>query len=222
MTHVFTLQKTHSNSFYTATEELLHALTHGLGIVLSIVGLAVLVAYASLNGDVWHVVSSSIYGATLILMYSASTLYHGISHARFKTILQQLDHAAIYLLIAGTYTPFLLVNLRHDWGWTLFGIIWVVAIVGVVFELTGYKPFKKISLGLYLTMGWMIVFAINPMLEHVSSGGLMLLLGGGLAYSFGAIFYVKKSIPYHHVIWHLFVLLGSILHYFSILFFVIP
>ena len=216
------MQKTPSTSFYSATEELFHTLSHGLGIVLSIVGLAVLVVYANLNGDIWHIVSSSIYGATLILMYSASTLYHGITNARIKSILQQLDHAAIYLLIAGTYTPFLLVNLRHDWGWTLFAIIWLIAVVGVIFELTGYKPFKKVSLGLYLAMGWMIVFAINPMLEHVSSGGLMLLLGGGLAYSFGAIFYVKKRMPYHHVIWHLFVLLGSILHYLSILFFVIP
>lgn len=216
------MQKAQSKSHYSPNEELLHTISHGIGILLSIAGLTVLVAFASLNGNVWHVVSSSIYGATLILMYSASTLYHGISHLRIKSILQQLDHAAIYLLIAGTYTPFLLVNLRHDWGWTLFTVIWSIAVVGVIFELTGYKPFKKISLGLYLGMGWLIVLAINPMLQHVSVGGLVLLLLGGLAYSVGAYFYAKESMRYHHVIWHLFVLLGSILHYFSILFFVIP
>jgi hemolysin III len=211
-----------SPSLYSVTEEVLHTITHGIGMLLSIAGLAVLVAYASENGDGWHVVASSIYGATLILLYSASTFYHGISHPRAKRLLQQFDHAAIYLLIAGTYTPFLLVNLREDWGWWLFSIIWVVAITGAVFEFCSYKPFKRLSLGLYLSMGWMIVVAINPMLQNVSTGGLLLLLAGGLSYTCGAYFYVKEQIPYHHVIWHLFVLAGSILHYFSILFYVIP
>lgn len=211
-----------STTAYSVSEEVLHTITHGIGILLSIAGLAVLVAFSSINGDSWHVVTSSIYGATLILLYSASTLYHGIPHPRAKKLLQQFDHAAIYLLIAGTYTPFLLVNLREDWGWWLFSIIWIVAIVGVVFEFCDCKPFQRISLWLYLSMGWMIVVAINPMLQNVSTGGLVLLLAGGLAYTAGAYFYVKEQIPYHHVIWHLFVLAGSILHYFSILFYVIP
>lgn len=211
-----------STSLYSNSEETLHAITHGIGILLSIAGLAVLVAFASLNGDGWHVTTSSIYGATLILMYSASTLYHGIPHSRAKQILQQLDHAAIYLLIAGTYTPFLLINLRHDWGWLLFAVIWIAAIIGMIFELVDYKPFKRISLGLYMVMGWMIVVAINPMLDNVSTGGLILLLAGGLAYTAGAVFYIREQMLYHHVIWHLFVLVGSILHYFSILFYVIP
>lgn len=211
-----------STTVYSVNEEILHTITHGIGILMSIAGLAILVAFASTNGDSWHVVTSSIYGATLIMLYSASTLYHGIPHSRAKQLLQQFDHAAIYLLIAGTYTPFLLVNLRQDWGWWLFSVIWVVAIIGVIFEFCDCKPFKRISLWLYLSMGWMIVVAINPMLQNVSTGGLVLLLAGGLAYTAGAYFYVKEQIPYHHVIWHVFVLAGSILHYFSILFYVIP
>lgn len=211
-----------SVALYSSGEEILHTITHGIGLLLSIAGLAILVSFATLNGNSWHITTSSIYGATLILMYGASSLYHGIPYSRAKRILQQMDHAAIYLLIAGTYTPFLLVNMRQDWGWLLFSIIWIVAFTGVILELSGYKPFKKISLWLYLSMGWMIVLAIEPLLQNVSTGGLMLLLAGGLAYSAGAIFYVKENIPYHHVIWHLFVLAGSIFHYFAILFYVIP
>ena len=211
-----------TKAHYTVSEEIAHAVSHGVGILLSIAGLAILVAFSSLNGDAWHIISSSIYGATLILMYSASTLYHGVSHEKAKSVLQRVDHAAIYLLIAGTYTPFLLINLRQNWGWWLFGIIWSLALIGLVFEVTGFKPVKRISLWLYLMMGWLIVLAINPMLTHVSTGGLVLLLAGGLAYTGGAFFYVRKTMPYHHVIWHIFVLAGSILHYFSILFYVIP
>lgn len=209
-------------SVYSDTEEIFHTISHGIGTVLSIAGLAILVAFATLNGNGWHIASSSIYGATLILMYSASTLYHGIPHSRAKQIFQQLDHAAIYLLIAGTYTPFLLVNLRQDWGWLLFAIIWSVAITGITFELSNYKPFQRISLWLYMLMGWMIVLAIKPMLENVAAGGMVLLVAGGLAYTIGAIFYVREQLPYHHLIWHLFVLTGSSLHFFSILFYVIP
>jgi len=211
-----------SRVLYTQTEELLHAITHGIGILLSIAGLAILVAFASLNGDGWHITSSSIYGSTLILLYSASTLYHGVSHTRAKKLLQHLDHAAIYLLIAGTYTPFLLVSLRQDVGWLLFAVIWSVALMGVCLEVCQNKPIRRLSLWLYMTMGWMIVLAINPMLQQVSTGGLILLLAGGLAYTAGAFFYVKEKMLYHHVIWHLFVLAGSILHYFAILFYVIP
>lgn len=211
-----------SKALYSPFEEVLHAVTHGVGILLSIAGLAILVTFASLNGDAWHVTSSSIYGSTLILLYSASTLYHGIPNPSAKKLLRHLDHAAIYLLIAGTYTPFLLVNLRQDIGWLLFAVIWTIALVGVCLEICQNKPIRRISLWLYMIMGWMIILAIKPMLEHVSNGGLILLLGGGLAYTAGAFFYVKEQMKYHHVIWHLFVLAGSILHYFSILFYVIP
>jgi hemolysin III len=181
-----------------------------------------MVVIASQHGNGWHITSSSIYGATLILMYSASTLYHSIPLPKIKKVLQQLDHASIYLLIAGTYTPFLLVTLRQGVGWLMFAVIWGVALLGVCLEIFQYKPFKHLSMWLYMIMGWMVVLAIVPMWQNVSGGGLLLLLAGGLAYTCGAIFYVRKQMPYHHVIWHLFVLAGSILHYFSILFYVMP
>ena len=207
---------------YSVGEEIAHTITHGIGALLSIAGLAVLVSFASSNGDAWHIVSSSIYGTTLIILYSASSLYHGISHPKAKALLQQFDHAAIYLLIAGTYTPFLLVSLRGVWGWSLFAVIWSLAIVGMVFEFVDTKHFKKLSLWLYLGMGWIVVLAINPMLAQVETGGLVLLLLGGLSYSLGVIFYVREQMAYHHAIWHLFVLAGSVFHFFSILFYVIP
>ncbi len=207
---------------YSVSEEIAHTITHGVGALLSIAGLAILVAFASIHGNVWHIVSSSIYGATLIILYSASTLYHGVSHPRAKSILQQFDHAAIYLLIAGTYTPFLLVSLRGVWGWSLFGVIWSIAIFGMVTEFVSAKRFEKLSLWLYLGLGWIVVLAIKPMLASVAPGGLLLLLLGGLSYSLGVIFYVREQMAYSHAIWHLFVLAGSVFHFFSILFYVIP
>ncbi|RDH80773.1 MAG: hemolysin III [endosymbiont of Galathealinum brachiosum] len=207
---------------YTSAEEVAHTATHALGMLLSIAGLAILVGFSSLNGDAWHVVSSSIYGASLIILYGASALYHGIPHPVAKVLLQRIDHAAIYLLIAGTYTPFLLISLRGSWGWSLFGVIWSLALIGVVLEFVNWKPFKKVSLALYLGMGWIVIVAINPMLEQVATGGLILLLAGGLFYSLGVVFYVWDSIKYNHAIWHMFVLAGSVLHFFSILFYVIP
>jgi len=207
---------------YTLAEEIAHTTTHGLGMLLSIAGLVIMVGFSSQNGNAWHVVSSSIYGSSLILLYGASALYHGIPHPNAKALLQRIDHAAIYLLIAGTYTPFLLVSLRDSWGWHLFAIIWTLALSGVVLEFVNWKPFKKISLALYLGMGWIIIFAINPMLEQVEVGGLILLLIGGLFYSFGVIFYVWDKLTFNHAIWHLFVLAGSVSHFFSILFYVIP
>ena len=209
-------------SRYSIGEEIAHTITHGMGMLLSVAGLAVLVGFASVNGDAWHIVSCSIYGATLFLLYSASTLYHGIPHPRAKPVLRQLDHAAIYLLIAGTYTPFMLVSLRGPWGWSLFGVIWGIALLGVVLEFINLKRFKRLSLALYLGLGWIVVIAINPMLDQVAPGGLVLLLIGGLCYSFGVIFYVWKKLAYHHAIWHVFVLAGSIFHFFSVLLYVIP
>ena len=211
-----------AGSNYSFGEEIAHTITHGIGALLSIAGLAVLVAFASLNGDAWHVVSSSVFGASLVILYSASSLYHGIPHPRAKAVLRQLDHAAIYLLIAGTYTPFLLVSLRGTWGWSLFALIWSLAIAGIVLEFVDSQRFKKLSLGLYLGMGWIVLVAIKPMFDQVAIGGLILLLLGGLSYSLGVIFYIREQMAYHHAIWHLFVLTGSILHYFAILFYVIP
>ncbi len=209
-------------SEYTLGEEIAHAVSHGIGILLSIAGLVVMVVFASLYGNAWDIVSCSIYGATLILLYTASTLYHGITSPKMKRILQRIDHAAIFLLIAGTYTPFTLVTLRGSWGWTLFGLVWGFALLGVVLETLVKKRIKWLSLTLYLGMGWLVLVAIGPMLDSVASGGLILLLAGGLCYSLGVIFYVWKRLAYHHAVWHLFVMAGSLLHFFSIFFYVLP
>ncbi|MBW9259805.1 MAG: hemolysin III family protein [Candidatus Thiodiazotropha sp. (ex. Lucinisca nassula)] len=211
-----------TGSQYTLGEEIAHAVTHGVGVLLSVAGLAILVTYAALYGDVWHITSCSIYGATLILLYSASTLYHGIPMPRAKKLLQRFDHAAIFLLIAGTYTPFTLVNLRGSWGWTLFGLVWGFAIVGVLLELFRDVRLKWLSLSLYLGLGWLVVVAIKPLIDAVEVGGIVLLLAGGLCYSLGVIFYIWRRLAYHHAVWHLFVLAGSVLHFFSVFFYVVP
>ncbi|TDJ47653.1 MAG: hemolysin III family protein [Gammaproteobacteria bacterium] len=207
---------------YSVGEEIAHAVTHGAGLLLSAGGLAVLLTFSSRYGDAWHITSTGIYGVTLILLYATSTLYHGFPRAKAGPVLQRLDHAAIYLLIAGTYTPFTLVNLRGGWGWALFGVVWSIAIAGVVLELVARQRYKRLSLSLYLGMGWAVLIAIKPMLRTVATGGLMLLLAGGLCYSFGVIFYVWTTLRYHHAVWHLFVLAGSALHFFAVLFYVIP
>ncbi len=207
---------------YTVGEEIAHAVTHGIGIPLSIAALTILVAFSALYGDAWHVTSTAIYGATLILLYTASTLYHGIPHTGARKILQRLDHVAIFLLIAGTYTPFTLVSLRGSWGWLLFAMVWGTAILGIYVEVWGSSKLRRWSLALYLGMGWLVVIAIKPMLANVETGGLLLLLAGGLSYSLGAIFYAWERLSYNHAIWHIFVLAGSILHFFSILFYVVP
>lgn len=207
---------------YSPAEELANSITHGLGIVLSIVGLAVLVGFASVFGSAWHIVSCSIYAATQILLYTASTLYHSISSPAAKRVLRLLDHSAIFLLIAGTYTPFLLVNLRGPWGWSLFAIVWLVAILGIVFQGFMLKQSRVVNAIPYVVMGWLAVVAIKPLIEAVAPGGLLLLLFGGVAYTIGSLFYIWKRLPFNHAIWHGFVLLGSALHFFAILFYVIP
>ena len=207
---------------YSIREEIAHSITHGFGLLLSVVGLATLVVYSSLYGDAWHIVSSSIYGASLIVLYTSSTLYHAVTPTNLKRVLQKLDHAAIFLLIAGTYTPFTLVNLRGGWGWTLFGMVWSIAIAGMVMELVVKKRYKGLSIALYLGLGWLVMIAIGPMIDSVAPGGLILLLVGGLFYSLGVIFYVWKTLVYHHAIWHLFVLAGSAFHFFAVLFYVVP
>jgi hemolysin III len=207
---------------YSLGEEIANSITHGVGIILSLAGLAVLTAYACRYGNVWHIVSCSVYGATLMLLYTASTLYHSIQRPRVKTALQGLDHSAIFLLIAGTYTPFTLVNLRGPWGWSLFGVIWGLAIFGIVFQGSLLRRWTLLSLGLYISMGWAVVVAIKPMLGAVGPGGLVLLLLGGLSYTAGVGFYRWHRLPYHHAVWHIFVMAGSIFHFFAIFFYVIP
>ncbi len=207
---------------YSYAEEIANSITHGIGALLSIGGLAVLVGFASVHGNVWHITTCSIFGATMILSYVASTLYHSITHPDAKRILRVIDHAAIYLLIAGTYTPFTLINLRGPWGWSLFGTIWGIAILGVVLKISMLGRISGISTAIYLAMGWIVVLAIKPLLSSVEIGGLSLLVLGGLAYSFGIIFYAWEKLPYNHAIWHLFVLVGSLCHFFAILLYVIP
>jgi hemolysin III len=207
---------------YSLGEEIANSVTHGVGIVLAIAGLAVLVAFASLHGDAWHVVSCSIFGAALILLYTSSTIYHSVRAEDAKQILRVLDHAAIFLLIAGTYTPFMLVNLRGPWGWSLLVVIWGLAVAGIALRLFLRGRLHGVVVATYVAMGWAIVVAVQPMLENVALGGLLLLAAGGLSYTGGVFFYKWKSLKYHHAIWHGFVLLGSALHFFAVLFYVIP
>ena len=207
---------------YSLGEEIANSITHGIGVVLAIAALVILTAFSVAYGNTWHIVSVSVYGTTLILLYTASTLYHSIQNPRVKSILRILDHSAIYLLIAGTYTPFTLVNLRGPWGWWLFGVIWGFAVLGVVFKMSLMKRWRSVSLGLYIGMGWAVVVAIKPLIASVSASGIVFLLLGGLAYMVGILFYGWKKMKFHHAVWHLFVLTGSILHFFAVLFHVVP
>lgn len=206
---------------YSFSEEIANSISHGVGVLLAIAGLVVLIVFASISGSAWHIVSCSIYGSTLVLLYLASTLYHSVQHPGAKAVLKNLDHSSIFLLIAGTYTPFSLVNLRGPWGWALLGVIWGLAVMGIILQTTAFGRSSVVSLILYVAMGWAAVVAIKPLLATVAMGGLALLLVGGLAYTFGIIFYSWRRLTYHHFIWHLFVLAGSITHFFAILFYVV-
>jgi hemolysin III len=203
-------------------EEIANAITHGIGLLLSIAGFVVLLVLAALRGTAWHIVACSIYGATLICLYTASTLYHAVISPRVKRALRIFDHSAIYLLIAGTYTPFLLVSLRGPWGWSLFGVIWGLALAGVLFKFWFVERFAILSTAVYIAMGWLVVIAAKPVITHLPLTAIIWLLAGGLAYTGGVIFFAAKRIPYSHAIWHLFVLAGSICHYFAVLSTVIP
>ena len=209
-------------SRYTVGEEIANSVTHGVGGLLAIAGLAVVTTFAALNGDVWHVVACSVYGATLVVLYTSSTLYHSIQAPRAKAVFRAIDHSAIFLLIAGTYTPFTLVNLRGPWGWTLFGVIWGLAALGIVFQVSMLRRWPVLQVLLYIGMGWVVLVAAKPLVAAIPVGGLALLGAGGLAYTGGVAFYAWRRLPYHHAIWHLFVLAGSALHFFAILFYVVP
>ena len=207
---------------YSLAEEIANAATHGTGLALSIAGLVVLVVIASIRGDAWHIVSVTVYGSTLVLLYSASTFYHAIPAPRAKAVFRTLDHAAIFLLIAGTYTPFTLVNLRGSWGWTLFGVVWGLGILGVVVEALAKQRARILSHVLYVGLGWLVAIAVKPLLDNVALGGLILLVVGGMAYTLGVVFYASHRLPFNHAIWHVFVLAGSVCHFFAVLLFVIP
>lgn len=208
---------------YTVGEELANTLTHAVGLVLSIVGLTAVVAVASARGGgVREIASCAIYGTTLIVLYATSTLYHSIPFAAPKRILRTLDHLAIFLLIAGTYTPFVLIALHGVWGWTLFAIIWTLAALGFAFELSELRRFRRAMIALYIAMGWVGLIAIKPLVAALPAAGLWLLFGGGVSYTAGVIFYRWRTLRYHHAVWHLFVLGGSVLQYFAVLFYVLP
>ena len=203
---------------YTFYEELFNGITHGIGALMSIVALIILVAFAGISGDIWRIISLSIYGFTLFFLYLSSTLYHCIFHEKSKQILRIFDHVSIYLLIAGSYTPITLIAMRGAWGWTIFSIIWVLAFVGILLKVINLGKTKIISTVLYVIMGWLIIVAIKPMLQSLPTGLFSWLIAGGITYTLGLIFYLWKKLPYNHGIWHLFVLAGSIIHYLGFLF----
>ncbi len=203
----------------TIGEEIANSITHGIGAGLSIAALVILVVLASKRGDAWRIVSFSIYGATLILLYLSSTLYHSFVNPKIKNIFRILDHSAIYLLIAGTYTPVTLTLMRGAWGWTLFGLAWAIAIGGIIITALLLDKLKALLVLSYVVMGSLVVIAIKPMIEMVPRGMIIWLFIGGACYLLGIIFYLWKRLPYHHPIWHIFVLGGSISHFLGVLFY---
>lgn len=206
----------------TRGEEIANSITHGIAGLLSIAGLVILLVVSAEAGNVWSITSLSIFGSVLIILYLVSTLYHSISHDSTKRVLKILDHSSIYLLIAGSYTPIALVSLRGPWGWSLFGVIWGMALVGVCLQAFALDRFKILSILSYLIMGWLVVIAIKPLTHACPKGLILWLLIGGLFYSFGTIFYSWKKLPYHHTLWHLFVIAGSTAHFFGMLFYIAP
>ena len=207
---------------YSRGEEIANWVTHGIGLAASIVGLTLLIVYSSLRGNAWHVVSFTVFGLTLLILYAASTIYHARREGSGKLLFLKLDRAAIFLAIAGTYTPFLLTHLRGPWGWTLFGIIWGLCGAGAVFQLFFGERYQLASTLAYLFAGWLIVVAVQPMIAYVPHGGLWLLLAGGLCYTGGMVFYLWRRLRYHHAVWHGFVLGGSTCHYLAVLLFLLP
>jgi hemolysin III len=211
------MSKTTQHHQCSRNEEIANSLTHGFGTLMSIAGLVVMVVLAVYHGDGWQIVSFSIFGSTLILLYLASTLYHSISHPTVKKFLKVFDHSAIYLLIAGTYTPFVLVTLRGVWGWSIFGVIWGLAIAGILLKCVFVGRFHNLSIAIYIFMGWFCLVASKQLIANLMPFSLILLIFGGLSYTLGVIFYSWRKLPFNHAIWHLFVLAGSAFHYFSVL-----
>ncbi|SDX35789.1 PAQR family membrane homeostasis protein TrhA [Salimicrobium album] len=206
---------------FSKKEELANAITHGIGAVLSIAMLVLLVTFSSFDGNVWTITASAVYGATMLLLFLSSTLVHSFPQGKIKDLFEIFDHASIYLFIAGTYTPILLIALGGKLGWTLFGIVWGAALVGVVFKIFFVKKFVVLSTLIYVLMGWMIVIAWDALTASLAPGGVIFLVAGGLAYTVGALFYVWRGFTHHHMIWHLFVLAGAILHFVTVFFYII-
>ncbi|WP_298449057.1 hemolysin III family protein [uncultured Marinobacter sp.] len=211
-----------SKSVHSRIEEFLNSVTHGIGALLSVIGTIALIVGATQLNDTWKIISFSIFGASLILLYMASALYHGSRRPELKKAFKTLDHCAIFLLIAGTYTPFLLVNMRGTVGWTLFAIIWSLAITGVVLKVIFANRFKLARVGIYIAMGWLITFASSDLVASLNETALTLTIAGGIVYTAGVVFYLADRIPYMHAVWHLFVIGGSACHFSAIYFGVLP
>lgn len=206
---------------YTLGEELFNSISHGVGALGAIACCAVIVVFAALTRDPWKIVSASVYGICMILLFLFSTLYHSLTNATAKKVFRAFDHLGIFLLIAGSYTPITLVTLRGPLGWTLFGVVWGAAVLGIVFNAISVERFKKFSMIAYIATGWAVVLAIVPLVRSIPLPGIILMVIGGLMYTIGIVFYKMKKIRYMHSVWHLFVLAGALFQYFAILFYVI-
>src|SRR5690625_4708171 len=213
------LAKTHD---FSKGEEIANAITHGIGAVLSIVGLIVLIVYASLYGSVWHIVSFTIFGSIMLILYMSSTMVHALPKGKAKDLFEIFDHSAIYLFIAGSYTPFTFLVIQGKLGWTMFGIVWGLAIVGTIFKAFFVKKFLFTSTILYIGMGWMVVLGWKQIVAGLPSNGLLLFVAGGIFYTVGAVFYMWRGFQYHHAVWHLFVMAGTASHFFCVLLYLLP
>jgi len=207
---------------YPLHEEIIHSITHGMGVLLALAGFVLLIVRAAIFGTAWHIVSYAIFGFTLILLYLFSTLYHSLTQRTAKNVFARMDHAAIFLLIAGTYTPIMLTCLRGPWGWSMFGVVWAMALAGVVIRSIYLEKYRMLSTFIYVVMGWSFLIAYNQIITKIPPTSLRFLLYGGIAYTVGVLFYVWKKMPFTHAIWHLFVLAGSLLHFLAIYFLIGP
>jgi hemolysin III len=208
--------------YYSPIEEKINIISHAIGFILSIVAFVLLVTHANLHGDVWHIVSFSIFGASLIILYAASTFYHSAKKPELRNRLKIIDHASIYVLIAGTYTPFTLVVLNGTIGWVIFGASWGLALTGIILKLFFTGKYNLVSTIMYVLMGWIIVFAIKPLIKNLPLEGLLWLFAGGISYTIGAALYSIKKIKFNHSVFHMFVLIGSFCHFVSVFFYVLP
>lgn len=216
------MSKRHKLIEYTLGEEIFSAITHGAGALFGVYATVYMVVVSAIHGSPWAVISGAVYGATLIILFSMSTLYHAISNKTAKLVFRVLDHSTIFLLIAGTYTPISLITLKGALGWVIFGVEWGVAIVGIILNAVSIEKFKVFSMIGYIVCGWMVVIAAVPLVSSMSFSGIMYMLGGGLFYTIGLVFYKLKNVRYMHSIWHLFVLMGAVLQYVSVAYYVLP
>jgi hemolysin III len=207
---------------YSWLEEIFNSITHAIGALFSIAGLVLLIVFSSIYGNSSHVISCTIFGLTLVLLYTASTLYHSFRKPNLKHVFKILDHSCIYILIAGTYTPFLIITIKGVVGWSMLALVWSLTVIGVLFKVFLIHRFNIISTIAYILMGWLVIFAMKPLFQTLQGGGLALLICGGLAYTLGTIFYSWDKLPFNHAIWHLFVLAGSVCHFCAVIFYVIP